>query len=147
MKDNMSIDTEKMVKAINTLNLRHRKNWYPSEGIGKIPTGEHFMNEAEELVEALIDMKNSYEKGLQIAIVEEDNGDIYGVLSEWPEANKKKLDSREHVLEEIGDVFGTLMQLCYNLGFTFEQIDEKAVEKMRMRFDNGDKVDLSEYGD
>jgi len=141
------IDTEKMIKAINNLNLRHRRGWYPSEGIGQIPDGKHFMNEAEELVEALVDMKNAYEKRLQVSIVEEDNGDIYGVLSEWPEANKNKSNSKKHVLEEMGDVFATLMQIAYRLEFTFEQINQEAVRKMRMRFDNGDKVDLSEYGD
>ena len=120
------IDSEKMVKAINHLNLRHRRGWYPSEGIGKIPDGKHFMNEAEELVQALEHLNSGLE---------------------WDRPNEIINEREAHVLEEMGDVFATILQIGYRLGFTFEQINQEAVRKMRMRFDNADKVDLSEYSE
>jgi len=117
------IDTEKMVKAINHQNLRHRKGWFPADGIGEIPSGEHFMNEADELTEAL----DTY---------------AYCFGSSGDGSNKEAF---AHVLEEMGDVFATLMQMAYRLDLTFEQVNQEAVRKMRIRFDNGEQVKLEDY--
>jgi NTP pyrophosphatase (non-canonical NTP hydrolase) len=117
------IDAEKMVKAVNKLDLVHRKGFRPSQIVNFIPEGDKLIEEANEVQQALEEYHYAYESP--------DDG-----------SNEETL---AHVLEEMGDVFAVLMQYAYRLGFTFEEVNQEAVRKMRLRFAEGDKVNLEDY--
>ncbi len=54
---------------------------------------------------------------------------------------KARIENREidrnHLIEELGDVMWYLAVLCDELGVTFEKVQDKNIEKLRLRYSLG----------
>lgn len=115
----MSSVAEYVVAEINRLDLRHRKNWHPSEDTYGLQSVEHLLNEAKELLEAV---------------------QFYAIAAKW---DKRDIDeARLHVKEELGDCYAVLLQIALRVSVTRDEIDVEAARKMILRFDNADKIEM-----
>lgn len=106
------------VVSINRLDVAHRKGWKPSDDPG-VPTGFYLSEEVVELKDALVVYSEA-----------EAN------LPEYMDCDEVRKYSASYadVKQELGDVYGCLLQICYKLGINFQELDDEAVRKMYLRF-------------
>lgn len=101
------------IAEINRRDLTHRRGWRFSEYVGRRIALDHLRDEVDEL-DAVLDAVHA--------------GDA---------------QARAQAIDELGDVFGCVLQAAYRLGLSFAELDEAADRKLRLRFVGADAIEPS----
>lgn len=80
-------------------------------------------------IQKLIDMNSRHRKGFYFAEISQDF-----ILAHGQEELSELIEEPNDI-DEMGDLFGVLINYCCRMGWTMEDIEESIVKKLKMRFD------------